>query len=270
MRLLDACWASCPLLVALTLGAPTAACSDDASSADASETDPPANADAATDDPAEDDGTPNDGASEGDDGGEDEPSDAAVESLDGSGTTDASDAGDDDAGDAGEDAEASDGAATYLDIVLNEVQSQATQGFLASDFIELYNRSSASYTFPAGQWRVTDSDPTHALYVPGGTVIEGHGRLVLLPDDDVLPTAEPAPPQGALVCAEDGVNSAPFGLGSKDAVSLFYTGGDNASPETPVDTTTWTAHVSSRARLPDGGDWDASDTHTPTPGAANE
>lgn len=162
------------------------------------------------------------------------------------------------------------GTALYTDIVINEVQSQATSGYLASDFIELYNRSASAYTFAAGEWYVSDSSASHVFYVPGGTTITGGGYLVLLPNETALPTSTPLPPAGSLVCEQDGTNSEAFGLGSEDAVSLYFVGAENPSPTTAVDATTWTAHVAARARVPDGDAWSDTDNHVPTPGASTQ
>lgn len=157
-------------------------------------------------------------------------------------------------------------AASYVAIRINEVQSKATEGYPSYDFVELYNASSGSFTFAAGAWRLTDSDASHTFSIPGGTTLAGGRYLVLLPDTEVLPDA--GVPDGTLVCVQDGTNSEPFGLGSTDGVSLYFTGADD--PETPVDATSWEAHVQARARVPDGGDWATTDDQIPTPGASNE
>ncbi len=157
--------------------------------------------------------------------------------------------------------------ARYIDIVINEVQSNDTEGFLASDFVELYNRAATAFSFAAGEWYLTDAEgyPDHVFFIPGGTTIGGGGYLVLLTDETRLPADAPA---GSLVCLENGGDSA-FGLGKSDSVALFYLGADNPDPAAPLDSVSWTAHVKTRARLPDGGQWAASDANKPTPGAAN-
>ncbi|HPI88453.1 MAG TPA: lamin tail domain-containing protein [Spirochaetota bacterium] len=159
------------------------------------------------------------------------------------------------------------GSASYTNIVINEVQSTDTDGFLESDFVELYNTSKKSYTFSEGEWYLTDSDgiAEHVFYIPGGTVIAGRSYLVLLTDETTVPADAP---EGSIACVDDGTNDS-FGLGSDDGVYLYYTGTSD-STATLVDSTQWDSHVSTRARKPDGGDWDASDTHTPTPGESND
>lgn len=236
--------------MALALGSGEAACSDTSS----------------------DGGTSDGGATTSD---ASSPSDAApsrdsAATADASATTDA--ASSSDASSSNDSATTTDGSAvaTWADIVLNEVQSQETTGTLATDFVELYNRSPAPFTFAAGEWKITDSDPTHVLYIPGGTTIAGRGFLVLLTDEATVPTTAPLPPAGALACTQDGTNSAPFGLGGTDAVSLYFTGAQNPSPGTAVDATSWATHVKTRARFPDGDAWSNSDVRTPTPGAKNE
>jgi hypothetical protein len=161
--------------------------------------------------------------------------------------------------------------AAYTDIVINEIQSNATTGYLSCDFVELYNNSSQSYTFTKGEWYITDSTGSASalFYIPGDTVIAGKGYLVLLPDvTDLTTVTSPSPPTGSLACVADGTNIN-FGLGKSDAVYLYYTGSKNSTPTVAVDSSVWTAHVATRVRSPDGGSWSSTDAHTPTPGATN-
>lgn len=161
----------------------------------------------------------------------------------------------------------------YTNIVINEIQSKATDGYITCDFVELYNKSDSAYTFKSGEWYLTDSGgaPDHVLYIPGGTTISAKGFLVLLPDvtnesDLTLAGA----PSNSIFCGEADEGSltcAGFGLGAADSVSLYYTGSGNS---VIADSSAWTSHVTNRVRYPDGGDWDTTnDGHTPTPGAAN-
>ena len=75
-------------------------------------------------------------------------------------------------------------------------------------------------------------------------------------------------PAGSIYCILDGVNTN-FGLGKSDSINLFYKGSSNSTPDVAVDSSIWTAHVTTRVRIPDGGNWNAGDLHTPTPGATN-
>ncbi len=164
---------------------------------------------------------------------------------------------------------ASSAAADYTNIVINEIQSSATAGYISEDFVELYNTSDCSYTFNTDEWYLTDSDgdPVHILYIPGGTEIKGHGYLVILTDVTDMTNITDAP-EGSIYSVADGVNIR-FSLVKSCSISLFYTGSGNPSPNVAADSSIWTEHVSSRARIPDGGEWDPNDMHTPTPGASN-
>ena len=160
-------------------------------------------------------------------------------------------------------------AAYDSDIVINEVQSNPTDTYFSLDFVELYNSSGTNYTFTGGEWYITDSAGAgdHIFYIPGGTIIPANGYVVMLPDVNALPSDAPA---GSIACVADGTNSDPFGLGSSDSVYLFFTGSANLWPGIPVDSTSWTSHVKTRVRIPDGGAWDTEDVHNPTPGTTNE
>jgi len=167
---------------------------------------------------------------------------------------------------------ASTASSSYVsNILINEVQSNATTGYITCDFVELYNTSNSSYTFPSKEWYITDSNGAseHIFYIPANTVISAKGFLVLLPDVTADANIPSSAPTGSICCTDDGTNIA-FGLGKADSVSLFYTGSSNPNPATAVDSTSWTAHVATRARISDGGSLDSSDAHTPTPGAANQ
>lgn len=175
-----------------------------------------------------------------------------------------------DSGDKSTDSTVVKASALYTDIVINEIQSNATTGYISEDFVELYNTSESLYTFTANEWYITDSDgaPAHIFYIPGNTVIQGHGYLVLLNDvtDMTFITDTPA---GSIYCVADGINKN-FGLGKTDSINLFYTGSSNSTPDVAVDSSSWSGtHVTTRSRIPDGGSWDSSDSHTPTPGSTN-
>lgn len=156
----------------------------------------------------------------------------------------------------------------YEYIVINEVQSNDTDGFMESDFVELYNTSDQTYTFREGEWYITDTSGTMngIMYIPGNTQIEGNGYLVLLPDEETVPGDAPS---GSLANVIDGINLR-FGLGSDDAIYLYYMGSSNPAPDAAIDSTAWSSHVRTKVRIPDGGAWAADDSRYPTPGAANE
>ena len=120
-------------------------------------------------------------------------------------------------------------------IKLNEVNSSGV------DFIELINTGTTAIDL--GGWRVTDNDPTHVLVLPAGTTIGAGARLLIEGDTSTAPLR------------------LTFGLGSADAATL-------ATPyDVRVDLQSWTAHVASASRCPEGtGGFVAT---APTPGAAN-
>ncbi|WP_083586783.1 lamin tail domain-containing protein [Agrococcus sp. Marseille-P2731] len=128
-------------------------------------------------------------------------------------------------------------SAADTDIVINEVQSNSAEG--APDFFELTNIGSAPVDMSG--WIARDSkDAPDAEFVelPAGTVIEP-GEIVAFEPDTL----------------------AGMGLGKQDAVRIFTASG------TLVAEHTWSEHVISEGRVPDGTG--AFGPTEPTPGAAN-
>ncbi|HEY6560503.1 MAG TPA: lamin tail domain-containing protein [Polyangiaceae bacterium] len=124
-----------------------------------------------------------------------------------------------------------DGGVPTATVVINEVSSNPNP-----DWVELLNVSGAAVD--VGGWTFGDNDPTHVYTLPVGTTIPQGGSLVL----------------------REGPNFA-FGLGSADSAILRDPAG------AVVDQHSWTAHVSSQGRCPDGtGPVVAM---TPSPGAVN-
>ncbi|SDH31938.1 lamin tail domain-containing protein [Agrococcus jejuensis] len=122
------------------------------------------------------------------------------------------------------------------DIRINEVLSNPPAGYAFEDFVELTN--AGAEPVDVSGWILRDSVDTNALVIPDATVIAPGEYLVLRPDV----------PGG-------------FGLGGTDAARIFTSDG------TFVDGYSWTAHVRSNGRMPDGtGAFVAT---FPTPGAAN-
>jgi hypothetical protein len=121
-------------------------------------------------------------------------------------------------------------------IVINEVNSQG------DDFVEFYNLGSEPVD--VGGWKFTDNDETHVYVIPSATVIEA-GSILLIEGE-----------------GSGGALSLPFGLGSGDS-AILYTPFDQV-----VDQHSWTAHVASTSRCPDGTGVFLAPT-TPSPGANN-
>ncbi len=133
-------------------------------------------------------------------------------------------------------------------IMINEVCSKGI------DFVELYNGSSADYTFTEGDWEVHDSRRVDRFTIPAGTVIKAGEYLVLYPDLLRLPLSAP---KGSLASTE----GSRFGFSERDTVYLRY-------KDVIADMTSWTMHVTSKGRYPDGADtWD--DDLVMTPGRVN-
>ncbi|MGH8493875.1 MAG: choice-of-anchor I domain-containing protein [Moraxellaceae bacterium] len=150
-------------------------------------------------------------------------------------------------------------AATAADIVINEVNSNAG----TYDYIELYNKSSAAYTFAAGEWGIRDNSATTAkntLAIPGGTVIKAKSFLLVLPDNTTLPAGAAS---SSILAPSTGDAKDKFGLGAADSAILLYKGAEHERHD-------WTAHVKTDGRFPDGtGTWQAAAGGF-TPGDANE
>ncbi len=147
-------------------------------------------------------------------------------------------------------------SADAADIMINEVRSTGDY-----DYIELYNSGTAPFVFSADEWELKDDDDTHGMTIPGGTTIEAGGFLILLPDNDSMPSNAPS---NALI---NGGNT--FGLGKGDTARLFH----NASL---IDTHTITSgtHADTDGRFPDGATWQSSllaspgNKNTPAPAMA--
>jgi hypothetical protein len=106
------------------------------------------------------------------------------------------------------------------DVVVNEVNSSG------NDFVELYNTGLA--TVDLSHWKITDSDPTHVLVLPVGTMITAGGYLVIEGDWTTTPPA------------------LSFGLGMGDSVILY-------SPyDQEADNQTWSGHAATASRCPNG------------------
>lgn len=133
-------------------------------------------------------------------------------------------------------------AASSDGIVINEVNSDSTADSGSyKDFIELTNTSDEAKDISG--WVLRDNDDKDAYIIPDGTTLKSGGFYVAYVDDEA-----------------NGKNK--FGLGKNDSARLFLPDGT-----TKVDENTWTKHVTSAARLPDGtGGFSPA---YPTPGAAN-
>lgn len=132
--------------------------------------------------------------------------------------------------------------ATASDIVINEVVSKG-RADIDFDYVELYNKSAQPYVFAAGEWTLGDSENT-AMPIPGGTVITGHGFIVLLPDVVVGASLPVNAPAGAILNSTGG-----FGIGKNESIILaqFEAIRDQVSHGD--------FHVNANGRLPDGGDF---------------
>lgn len=120
-------------------------------------------------------------------------------------------------------------------VVINEIESNGD----ASDWIELTNTSDAD--IDVSGWIVKDNDPSRTDALPGGTVIEPGGFVVVT-----------APEMS-------------FGLGKEDAARLYLPDGESF-----VDEYSWTQHAATTfGRCPDGTGSFVT-TAAATPGAAND
>jgi hypothetical protein len=132
--------------------------------------------------------------------------------------------------------------ATASDIVINEIVSKG-RADINFDYVELYNKSAQPYVFAAGEWTLSDSENT-AMPIPGGTVIPGHGFIVLLPDVVVGANLPVNAPAGAILNSTAG-----FGIGKNESITL-------AQFEAIKDQISYgDFHVNAFGRLPDGGNW---------------
>lgn len=121
-------------------------------------------------------------------------------------------------------------------IVINEVRSAG------EDFVELYNHGTSDVD--ASGFRITDSDPSHELVLPVGTTVPAGGYLLIHGESSDEPIR------------------LTFGLGSADSAILGTPGG------AVVDEHTWSSHVDTASRCPDGTGAFVAPAPA-TPGAAN-
>ncbi|XYI04246.1 esterase-like activity of phytase family protein [Sorangium sp. So ce1128] len=105
-------------------------------------------------------------------------------------------------------------------VVINEVRSAG------EDFVELYNHGTSA--IDVSGWRITDSDPSHEIVLPAGTAVPAGGHLLIGGESSGEPIR------------------LTFGLGSADSAVLYTPGG------VAVDEHTWTGHVDTASRCPDG------------------
>lgn len=133
-------------------------------------------------------------------------------------------------------------------LLLNEVCSRGL------DYIELINVTDTAIEIKKGEWWVEDSQKGDRVEIPEGTVIQPGALLVIYPDVLRLPFSAP---KGAIAS----VKGSRFGLGNSDSVYLRYYG-------VIADSFTWSEHVTSMGRIPDGSEVIDLDLFL-TPGKAN-
>lgn len=132
----------------------------------------------------------------------------------------------------------------YSPLVINEICSNGL------DYIELYNRSSEDLIAGADEWTLSDIGRTNIFTIPEGMSIPAKERLVIYPDLVRLPLS-------ASKNSLSSLRADRFGLGDKDTLFLRYQG-------ELVESRTWTMHVVSTGRFPDGSDrWVADMLLTP-------
>ena len=132
---------------------------------------------------------------------------------------------------------------------INEVNSA---GF---DFIEIVNTSDKPVTLESNKWTLTDIQRRRVDVIPAMTIHAG-GYLTIYPSTHEPPYRSA---EGLVLAAQEDEE---LNLGSADSLFLRYDGAI-------VDRYTWSEHVSTVGRLPDGkGDWVVG--LIPTPGADNQ
>lgn len=132
---------------------------------------------------------------------------------------------------------------------LNEINSV---GF---DFIEIVNTSDKPVTLESSKWSLTDIQRSRVYVIPALT-IPAAGYLTIYPSTHEPPYRSA---EGLVLAAQEDEE---LNLGSADTLFLRYDGAI-------VDSYTWSEHVSTVGRLPDGkGDWVVG--LIPTPGADNQ
>lgn len=143
--------------------------------------------------------------------------------------------------------------ALATDIVINEINSEGIAGNYC-DYVELYNKSEAAFTFVEADWKIQDGKDTDSLYIPNGTIIPAKGFITFCsePGIDFLPITNAITPRY--------VPEAGFGLsGSKgDWITLYHKG-------VLIDSVGWgaTELQNTGARKPDGGTWSVGNTASP-------
>lgn len=130
-------------------------------------------------------------------------------------------------------------------VVINEIRSTPNP-----DFVELYNTTDGDVDLSS--WKLIDDGVIEDAFVfPAGTILPANGFLVV--EGEGSPESTPL--------------ELPFGLGGSDQVRLYGPCGDL------IDSHSWTSHVNTARRCPDGGTWNeqnaGSDT-AGTKGASNE
>ena len=133
-------------------------------------------------------------------------------------------------------------------LLLNEVCSRGL------DYIEIINVSFNDMIVGKDEWKVEDSRKNDYVMIPEGTKIKAGEFLVIYPDVIRLPFSAPK----EAIASSAGFR---FGFGNSDSVYLKYHG-------MIVDYLTWSDHVTSIGRLPDGSEIIDFDMFL-TPGKAN-
>jgi len=119
-------------------------------------------------------------------------------------------------------------------LLLNEVCSRGL------DYIEIINVTNQNIIIGKNEWLVIDSRKNDYVMIPEGTAIDAGEFLVIYPDVIRLPFSAPR----NSISSKEGFK---FGFGNSDSVYLKYF-------DMIADTLTWSEHVTSIGRLPDGGD----------------
>lgn len=124
-----------------------------------------------------------------------------------------------------------------FDVVINEIRSSG------EDFLELYNNGDVEIDLT--YWKIRDGGDNEPFVFAEGTVIAAGGHLLIEGDWPGAPTMALA-----------------FGLGSSDSAQLY------TPYDVLVDSHSWSSHVNTASRCPDGSGAFVSTTEA-TKGAAN-
>jgi hypothetical protein len=132
---------------------------------------------------------------------------------------------------------------------------------VASDWIELYNKSNSSFTLNAGEWFISDTpSDLEKFELPQKTIAAG-GFLMLFCDDDGVNII---PPNSPFIHLNFGLSST-----AGESVVLSHKVDGVTTIVDQKDFPAQTDANMSNARIPNGiGNW--SYPVTPTPGASNE